>query len=133
MAGEMPDKKGSYADVFLPDQAGRVDFVMAPAGAIRGELMDQDGRPLPNRRLWLNGEKFDTPHLNLEVLDRIGGGDGFASGLIYGLMTGRKPADALRLGWAHGALLTTYSGDVTMARLSEVESLATGRAARVDR
>jgi 2-dehydro-3-deoxygluconokinase len=83
--------------------------------------------------LWLNGETFKTPHLKLDVLDRIGGGDGFASGLIYGLMSGREPQDALELGWAHGALLTTYAGDVTMARLSEVESLAKGGSARVDR
>ena len=73
------------------------------------------------------------PDLQLDVLDRIGGGDGFASGLIYGLLTGRSPEEALRLGWAHGALLTTYPGDVTMARLEEVEALAKGGSARVQR
>jgi 2-dehydro-3-deoxygluconokinase len=67
------------------------------------------------------------------VLDRIGGGDGFASGLIYGLVTGRSPEEALRLGWAHGALLTTYPGDVTMARREEVEVFAKGGSARVQR
>jgi 2-dehydro-3-deoxygluconokinase len=83
--------------------------------------------------LWLGGERFVSPTCRLDVLDRIGGGDGFASGLIYGLMAGRPPEEALRLGWAHGALLTTYHGDVTMARREEVETLARGGSARVQR
>ena len=53
--------------------------------------------------------------------------------LIYGLIAGRSPDEALRLGWAHGALLTTYPGDVTMARLDEVEAFAKGGSARVQR
>src|SRR5581483_5872507 len=76
--------------------------------------------------LWLGGEKYVSPTCQLDVLDRIGGGDGFASGVIYGLIAGRPPEEALRLGWAHGALLTTYHGDVTMARKEEVEALAGG-------
>ena len=83
--------------------------------------------------LWLDGERFVSPTCTLEVLDRIGGGDGFASGLIYGLLSGRPPEEALRLGWAHGALLTTYPGDVTMATLKEVEAFAHGGSARVSR
>ena len=83
--------------------------------------------------LWLNGEKFTSPTCQLDVVDRIGGGDGFASGLIYGLITGRSTQEALNLGWAHGALLTTFPGDVTMARLEEVEALAKGGSARVQR
>ncbi|MDH3719517.1 MAG: sugar kinase [Planctomycetota bacterium] len=83
--------------------------------------------------LWLNGQRFVSPTCELDVLDRIGGGDGFASGLIYGLISGRSPEEALRLGWAHGALLTTYAGDVTMARLPEVEAFAQGGSARVQR
>jgi 2-dehydro-3-deoxygluconokinase len=83
--------------------------------------------------LWLNGEKFVSPTCTLDVLDRIGGGDGFSSGLIYGLLSGRSPEEALRLGWAHGALLTTYHGDVTMATLAEVEAFAKGGSARVQR
>ena len=67
------------------------------------------------------------------LLDRIGGGDGFATGLIYGLISGREPEEALRMGWAHGALLTTFPGDVTMARLAEVEAFAKGGSARVQR
>jgi 2-dehydro-3-deoxygluconokinase len=83
--------------------------------------------------LWLNGERFVSPTCHLDVIDRIGGGDGFAAGVIYGLITGRTPEEALRLGWAHGALLTTYHGDVTMATLEEVEALARGGSARVQR
>ena len=83
--------------------------------------------------LWYNGKEDIAPAADLHVLDRIGGGDGFASGLIYGLITRRKPEEALRLGWAHGALLTTFPGDTTMATLSEVEAFAEGGSARVQR
>jgi 2-dehydro-3-deoxygluconokinase len=83
--------------------------------------------------LWHGGEKFVSPTCQLDVIDPIGGGDGFAAGVIYGLITGRPPEEALRLGWAHGALLTTFPGDVTMAKLSEVEALARGGSARVQR
>jgi 2-dehydro-3-deoxygluconokinase len=83
--------------------------------------------------LWLDGKRYVSPTMSLDVIDRIGGGDGFASGLIYGLLTGRMPDEALRLGWAHGALLTTFPGDVTMAKLPEVEALAHGGTARVQR
>lgn len=83
--------------------------------------------------LWYNGKEYIAPATELHVLDRIGGGDGFASGLIYGLITRRKPEEALRLGWAHGALLTTFPGDTTMATLSDVEAFAKGGAARVQR
>lgn len=83
--------------------------------------------------VWLGGEKFVSPTMSLDVVDRIGGGDGFAAGLIYGLLSGKTPEQALRLGWAHGALLTTFPGDTTMAKLPEVEALATGGSARVQR
>ncbi len=83
--------------------------------------------------LWLDGKRYVSPTCTLDVHDRIGGGDGFAAGLVYGLITGRSPEDALRLGWAHGALLTTFPGDITMARLDEVEAFAKGGSARVQR
>lgn len=83
--------------------------------------------------LWLDGKRYVSPTCQLDVYDRIGGGDGFASGLIYGLVAGRPPENALRLGWAHGALLTTFPGDVTMAKLDEVEAFAKGGSARVQR
>lgn len=83
--------------------------------------------------LWLDGKRYVSPTCQLDVLDRIGGGDGFAAGLIYGLLAGRSAEESLRLGWAHGALLTTFPGDVSMARLSEVEAFAKGGSARVQR
>lgn len=83
--------------------------------------------------LWVDGEKFTCPTMKLDVIDRIGGGDGFCSGMIYGMLAGEKPEQCLRLGWAHGALLTTYPGDVSQATLSEVETLAEGGSARVQR
>jgi 2-dehydro-3-deoxygluconokinase len=83
--------------------------------------------------LWLSGQRYVSPMCQLDVIDRIGGGDGFGAGLIYGLLSGRSPEESLRLGWAHGALLTTFPGDVSMARLPEVEALAKGGTARVQR
>ena len=83
--------------------------------------------------LWLDGQRYVSPTMNLDVIDRIGGGDGFAGGLLYGLLAGRAPEEALRLGWAHGALLTTFPGDVSLAKLPEVEALAKGGTARVQR
>lgn len=83
--------------------------------------------------LWLEGKRYVSPICQLDVIDRIGGGDGFAAGLIYGLISGRTPEESLRLGWAHGALLTTFPGDTTMAKLPEVEALAKGGSARVQR
>ena len=83
--------------------------------------------------LWYDNEKYISPTCELKVLDRIGGGDGFASGLIYGILDGKTPEEALKLGWAHGALSTTFPGDVTMAKLEEVEAFAMGGSARVQR
>jgi 2-dehydro-3-deoxygluconokinase len=83
--------------------------------------------------LWLDGKSYVAPTCQLDVYDRVGGGDGFAAGLFYGLMSGRGPDEALRLGWAHGALLTTFPGDTTMATLDQVEALAKGGSARIQR
>jgi 2-dehydro-3-deoxygluconokinase len=71
--------------------------------------------------------------MELDVYDRVGGGDGFAAGLFYGLITGTGIEEALRLGWAHGALLTTFPGDTTMATLAQVRALAQGGSARIQR
>ena len=83
--------------------------------------------------LWCQGEKVVSPVRELGVIDRIGGGDGFATGLIYGFLDGRSLDETVRLGWAHGALLTTFPGDTTMAKLAEVEAFAKGGSARVQR
>jgi 2-dehydro-3-deoxygluconokinase len=69
----------------------------------------------------------------LEVFDRVGGGDAFASGVIYALLDGRSPGDAVEYGAAHGALAMTTPGDVSMATLAEVRRVAAGGAARVTR
>jgi 2-dehydro-3-deoxygluconokinase len=82
---------------------------------------------------WIDGKTFVSPTCELDVYDRIGGGDGFASGLIYGLLTERSPEDAVKLGWAHGALLTTTPGDTTMVTVEQVEAFAKGGSARVQR
>jgi 2-dehydro-3-deoxygluconokinase len=82
---------------------------------------------------WIDGKTYAAPTCELDVYDRVGGGDGFASGLIYGLLSGETPEQAVRLGWAHGALITTYPGDTTMASLEEVRGLAAGGSARIQR
>lgn len=82
---------------------------------------------------WINGKTFQAPTAELDVYDRVGGGDGFAAGFIYGLLTGESEEEAVRLGWAHGALLTTFPGDTTMATLDQVRSLAKGGSARIQR
>jgi len=82
---------------------------------------------------WLGGKHLVSPTCELDVLDRIGGGDGFASGFIYGLLSGETPEEAIKLGWAHGALLTTTPGDTTMVTLEQVKAFAKGGSARVQR
>ncbi len=82
---------------------------------------------------WINGEVYLSPKLELDVHDRVGGGDGFASGFFYGILNGESPEQAVKLGWAHGALLTTFPGDTTMATLDQVRSLAQGGTARIQR
>lgn len=82
---------------------------------------------------WINGHTYVAPRAELHIYDRVGGGDGFASGFFYGLMQGEAPEEALKLGWAHGALLTTYPGDTTMATVEQVRSFAKGGSARIQR
>ena len=82
---------------------------------------------------WVNGETYVSPTAELDVLDRVGGGDGFASGFFYGLLTGESPEESLKLGWAHGALLTTFPGDTTMASVEQVRAFAKGGSARIQR
>jgi 2-dehydro-3-deoxygluconokinase len=116
-------------------------------------MMDQVTKKLPNAKVvattlrevhstnrhswsavaWVNGKTYSAPTAELDVLDRVGGGDGFAAGFIYGLLAGEAPEDAVRLGWAHGALLTTFPGDTTMATLEQVRAFAKGGSARIQR
>lgn len=116
-------------------------------------IMDQVAKQLPNIKVvattlrevhstnrhewsavaWINGKTYTAPECDLDVLDRVGGGDGFAAGFFYGLLSGASPDEALRLGWAHGALITTFPGDTTMATLEQVQTLAKGGSARIQR
>jgi 2-dehydro-3-deoxygluconokinase len=82
---------------------------------------------------WVNGETYVSPTAELDVIDRVGGGDGFASGFFYGLLSGESPEESLKLGWAHGALLTTFPGDTTMATVEQVRAFAKGGSARIQR
>jgi len=82
---------------------------------------------------WMDGKTHSSPTCELDVYDRIGGGDGFASGLFYGMLTGATPEECVKLGWAHGALLTTFPGDTTMATVEQVKAFAKGGSARVQR
>lgn len=82
---------------------------------------------------WIDGSTFVAPTCELNVWDRVGGGDGFASGFFYGLLTGEEPEEAVKLGWAHGALLTTTPGDTTMVTVEQVKAFAKGGSARIQR
>jgi 2-dehydro-3-deoxygluconokinase len=84
--------------------------------------------------LYIGGKFYDAIlRENLEIMDRVGGGDSFASGLIYGLLEGKTPAEAVNYGAAHGALAMTTPGDTTMVSLKEVERVMEGGGARVER
>jgi len=82
---------------------------------------------------WIDGKAYVAPVYELDVYDRVGGGDSFAAGLFYGLMNGESPEESVKLGWAHGALATTFPGDTTMATLEQVRALAKGGSARIQR
>jgi len=83
---------------------------------------------------WMDGQFHQaSPRPDLEILDRVGGGDSFASGLIYGLMKFNDGQKAVEYGAAHGALAMTTPGDTSMASLREVENLVKGGSARVQR
>jgi 2-dehydro-3-deoxygluconokinase len=84
--------------------------------------------------LWHDGAFHEATHRpRLEILDRVGGGDSFASGVAYGFLAGKGPRMAVEYGAAHGALAMTTPGDTSMATLAEVDKLAGGGGARVER
>ena len=91
-----------------------------------------------NRHTWsavasIDGQSYVAPTCELDVYDRVGGGDGFASGMIYGFLTGEPPEECVKLGWAHGAMITAFPGDTTMATLDQVRAFAKGGSARIQR
>jgi 2-dehydro-3-deoxygluconokinase len=84
--------------------------------------------------LYADGKFYEAAlRQNLEIFDRVGGGDSFASGLAYAFLAGKGPADAVEYGAAHGALAMTTPGDTSMATLKEVEAMVKGGSARVQR
>ena len=84
--------------------------------------------------VWHENEFYESIQFpNLEILDRVGGGDSFVSGLIYGFLTTNNPQEAVDYGCVHGALAMTTPGDTTMALLREVEKIKAGGGARIDR
>jgi len=84
--------------------------------------------------LWAGGQFHEAPmRENLEIYDRIGGGDGFASGLAYAFLEGKGPQAAVEYGAAHGALAMTTPGDTSMVNVKEVEAVMKGKGARVVR
>ena len=109
----------------VPPREGRRDN--ASGGALGQPPQLECGR-LGGRR-----DATSRPRPISTCSDRVGGGDGFASGFFYGLLTGESPEDALRLGWAHGALLATFPGDTTMATADQVRAVAMGTSARIQR
>ena len=83
---------------------------------------------------WADGQVYEAANReDLEILDRVGGGDSFASGLIYGFLQFNNPQKAVEYGAAHGALAMTTPGDTSMASLKEVEALVQGVGARIQR
>lgn len=82
---------------------------------------------------WIDGQTYQSPTCEMNIHDRVGGGDGFASGFFYGLLTSETEEEAVKLGWAHGALLTTFPGDTTMATAEQVRAFAKGGSARIQR
>lgn len=82
---------------------------------------------------WHHGRFYELPQREIEVFDRVGGGDSFASGFLYGLMAGQGAEWALRCGVAHGALAMSTPGDTTTASLAEVHKLMSGAGARIER
>ncbi len=82
---------------------------------------------------WIDGATHVSPTCELDVIDRVGGGDGYAAGFFYGLLNGETPQEAVNLGLAHGALLTTFPGDTSMATVEQVRAFAQGGSARIQR
>jgi 2-dehydro-3-deoxygluconokinase len=84
--------------------------------------------------IFAGGQFYEAPlRENLEIYDRVGGGDGFASGLAYAFLDGKGPQAAVEYGAAHGALAMTTPGDTSMVNVNEIEAIMTGKGARVIR
>jgi 2-dehydro-3-deoxygluconokinase len=118
--------------------AGMIDDVLAIYPHIKVVATTLRDVVSSSRHRWgavasIDGQMYTAPTCELDVIDRVGGGDGFAAGLFFGLLAGEDPQNAVALGWAHGALLTTFPSDTTMATIQQVRDLAKGGSARVQR
>jgi 2-dehydro-3-deoxygluconokinase len=126
-----------YADLKSESFARMVERVVAEFPSLRIVATSLRGVKSATRNDWsgicfARGQLFEgRTYEDLEVLDRVGGGDSFAAGLIFGLLTGRDVQEALELGVAHGALAMTTPGDTSMATLAEVDRVVSGGSARV--
>jgi 2-dehydro-3-deoxygluconokinase len=83
--------------------------------------------------LYHQGEFYEVAQREVEILDRVGGGDSFASGIVYGFLTGKGPQFALECGVAHGALAMSTPGDTSTASLTEVRRAMSNSSARIER
>jgi len=84
--------------------------------------------------MWLGGNYYKSrAYSGLEIEDRVGGGDGFSSGLIYGLLSGQTPQQCVEMGAAHGALVQSTRGDTSMVTLEEIKHVMEGGGARIRR
>ncbi|HXX65679.1 MAG TPA: PfkB family carbohydrate kinase, partial [Polyangiaceae bacterium] len=81
----------------------------------------------------VDGQFYEVAQTDIEIFDRVGGGDSFAAGFLYGLLSGKEPEWSLRCGVAHGALAMSTPGDTTMATLAEVLRAMSGEGARIQR
>ena len=122
---------GSYERLLgrVLDDQPQVGLVASTLRRARTASLNDWSAVCRTRDGFLVGPSFEA----LEILDRVGGGDSFASGLVYGLLEQADVETALAYGVAHGALAMTTPGDTSMATLAEVERLVAGRAPRVDR
>jgi len=125
-----------YVDVLVGvpnvDDAAKTYPHIKIAAATEREVLSAN-RHIWRAAAWIDGQTYRAPTCELDVFDRVGSGDGFAAGFFYGLLAGETPENALKLGWAHGALVSTFPGDTTMAKLADVRALAQGGSARIQR
>jgi len=117
---------------------GMIDKVVGKFPQVRGVATTLRDVHSTNRHswgavAWIDGKTYVSPTCELDIYDRVGGGDGFASGFFYGLLNGEQEQEAVNLGWAHGALLTTFPGDTSMATVEQVQAFAKGSSARIQR
>ena len=129
---ESKSKLDSAAFLGMMESVAR-EFPNIKAVATTLREVHSTNRHLWSAVLWLDGKSYQAPTCELDVYDRVGGGDGFAAGLFYGLMSGKSPEESLKLGWAHGAMITTTPGDTSMVTLDQVEAFARGGSARIQR